>query len=278
MTPDRPAHGVQVKPCAPHLYPPCEPRRPSKALCETGANPSARDEAEPLEGAAVRSPSTTANPGASDPHPVVSMTAGPPASQHHEMLSMDYHDNGLRYHCSPTSPLNLCLVHWPTMSANNEHEGKVPAIDDAPPGIHREYALSMSPGRPRPRRASPTKARTTHPAEYPSHRPRARRRVKPRRRPRTRPRTRPRPSRAAAASRKITYTKPKGASSQGDACVIARATAWPAAMELKPVPPSLATFSRVRVYALNIIALHLPPLPPTPPLASHLNHHPPNDG
>ena len=78
----------------------------------------------------------------------------------------------------------------------------------------------------------------------------------------------PHPSGAAAASRKIcqiTNTKPKGTCSRCDACVTARAAARPAATAILPAPPSLATFSRVRVYALNITAPHLPPLPPTPP-------------
>jgi hypothetical protein len=78
--------------------------------------------------------------------------------------------------------------------------------------------------------------------------------------------------------RVIANPKPKGTCSQCDACVTARAAAWPAATAILPAPPSLATFNRVRVYALNITAPHLPPLPPTPPFALHLNHDPSNDG
>ena len=79
--------------------------------------------------------------------------------------------------------------------------------------------------------------------------------------------------------RVVANPKPKGTCSQCDACVTARAAAWPAATAILPAPPSLATFSRVRVYAVNITAPHLPPLPPTPPpFALHLNHNPSNDG
>ena len=93
----------------------------------------------------------------------------------------------------------------------------------------------------------------------------------------------PHPSGAAAASRKIcqiTNTKPKGASSWCHARASDSTSARPAATAILPALPSLATFSRVRVYALNIAitAPHLSPLPPTPPFALHLNHDPSNDG
>jgi hypothetical protein len=368
-----------VKPCAP-LYSPCEPRllpvllQACGALCETGANPSARDEAEPLEGAAVRSPSTTAHPGvsdphppvsmtegphasqhhempsldhdnglrnpcsptqttantsASDPHPAVSMTAAPPASQHHEMLSMDHHDNGLRPARSPVDLHTQCPLtpahhrvgradpregilraRSSTISTNNEHEGNVPAMDDAPPGIHREYALSMShvaqvacsswittrpagkqqvdkpralPARSlRPSGAAsatrPCGALITGPPQHAHYRYHWCRVTA----TRTLTAPLPHPSGAAAASRKICQitinTKPKGASSWCHARASDSTTARPAATALLPAPLSLATFSRVRVYALNITAPHLSPLPPTPPFALHLNHDPSNDG
>ena len=90
----------------------------------------------------------------------------------------------------------------------------------------------------------------------------------------------PRPSGAAAASRKITNTKPKGASSRCHARAIVSTTARPAATAILPAPPSLAVFSRARGYALPITARLLSPLPPTPPPPLHPNHNPSlgNDG
>ena len=360
-----------MKPRAPHLYPPCEPRRPSKALCETGANPSTRDEAGSHEGAEVRSPSTTANPGASDPHPAVSMTAGPHASQHHEMLSMDHHDNGLRNPCSPTQTTANTSASDPTRTRpagqhqSDPHPAVSMAVDCAArealeecgydcgdkilvgsnvlvnytKETNRSVRLFIVPNVPKstvfetqtrkeisaiawfPVASDLKKSYDVLPfmsrlrkwiKEHKRTLPRAnsvpRQQVaKPRARPArlscppvaasaarscvvlhmwyyvttTLTLSLPRPSGAAAASRKIcqiTNTKPKGASSGCHARASDSTTARPAASAIKRAPPSLATFSRVRVYALNITALHLPPLPSTPPLASHLNHHPPNDG
>jgi hypothetical protein len=162
-----------------------------------------------------------------------------------------------------------------TMSTNNEHDGNVPAMDDAPPGIHREYALSMS-----------HEAQVECSSWTTRTRPAGQQQVD---KPRALPARSLRPSGAAAASRKIcqitsrkicqiTNTKPKGASSWCHARASDSTTARPAATAILPAPPSLATFSRVRVYAPNITAPHLSPLPPTPPFALHLNHDPSNDG
>ena len=183
-----------------------------------------------------------------------------------------------------------------TMSTNNEHDGNVPAMDDAPPGIHREYALSMSheaqvecsswitrtrpagqqqvdkpralPARSlRPSGAAsatrPCGAPITGPLQHVHYRYHWCRVTA----TRTLTAPLPHPSGAAAASRKITNTKPKGASSRCHARAIVSTTARPAATAILPAPPSLATFSRVRVYALNITALHLPPClaPESPP-------------
>jgi hypothetical protein len=342
-TPDRLAHGgVQVKPCAP-LYPPCEPRLLQQALCETDGVITMRDEAEPLEGTAVRSHQTAAvNMRVSGPHPGVSMTAGPPACLLNVgMLSgprtVDNLDSGLRPARSPVDLHTQCpqtpahhrvsradpregilRARSSTMSTNNEHEGNVPAMDDAPPGIHREYALSMSHvaqvacsswitrTRPagqqqvdkpralpawslRPSGAAsatrPCCALITGPLQHAHYRYHWCRVTT----TRTLTAPLPHPSGAAAASRKIcqitsrkicqiTYTMPKGASSWCHACASDSTTARPAATAILPAPPSLATFSRVRVYALNITAPLLSPLPPTPPFALHLNHDPSNDG
>ena len=379
MTSDRPAHGAQVKPRAPHLYPPCEPWLLLQAICETDATTSIRDEADPLEGTLrVRSFQTTANTSASDPHPAVSMTAAPPASQHHEMLSMDHHDNGLLYHCSPTQTTANTSASDPhpavSMTADppTSHHHEMLPMDHhdnglrparSPVDLHTQCPLADNGLRPERSPASPanlnvrekrslttanTSASDPHPAvsmetrkeisaiewfpvasdlknvlpfmsrlrkwikEHKKTLPRAnsvpRQQVaKPRARPArvscppvaasaarscvvlntwyyvttTLTLSLPRPSGAAAASHKIcqiTNTKPKGASSGCHARASDSTTARPAATAILPAPPSLATFSRVRVYALNITAPHLSPLPPTPPFALHLNHDPSNDG
>ena len=366
-----------MKPRAP-LYPPCEPRRLTTALCETDGVTTIRDEAVPLEGTAVRSFSTTAVTSASDPHPADANSAGPPACGQNDGTLLgpqnteDNLDNGLRPERSPASPANLNVREMRSLttantSASDPHPAVSMAVDCAArealeecgydcgdkilignnvlvnytKETNRSVRLFIVPTVPKstvfetqtreeistiewfPVASDLKKSNDVLPfmsrlrkwiKEHKRTLPRAnsvpRQQVaKPRARPArvscpavaasaarpcvvlntwyyvttTLTLSLPHPSGAAAASRKIcqiTNTKPKGASSWCHARASDSTSARPAATAILPALPSLATFSRVRVYALNIAitAPHLSPLPPTPPFALHLNHDPSNDG